>query len=82
LCSSSNIIRKDKSRRMRWAVHVAYIWEKRNVYRVLVWKPDGKRPLRKSRYRWEYNIKICSSEIGWGGITGFIWLRIGTSGGL
>jgi hypothetical protein len=46
-----------KSRRMRWAGHVARIGEKRNAYGILVGKPEGKRPLGRLRYRWVNNIK-------------------------
>jgi hypothetical protein len=53
-----------KSRRMRWAGHVARIGEKRNVYRLLVGKPEGKRPLGRPRRRWIDNIKMNLSEIG------------------
>jgi hypothetical protein len=53
-----------KSRRMRWAGHVAQIGEKRNVYRLLVGKPEGKRPLGRPRRRWIDNIKIDLLEIG------------------
>jgi hypothetical protein len=49
---SPNIIRQIKSRRMRWAAHVARMGEERNVYRVLMGKPEGKRPLRRPRRRW------------------------------
>jgi hypothetical protein len=56
--SSPNIIRMSKSRRMRWAGHVARMGEKRNAYRILVGKPEGKRPLRRPRRRWVDNIKI------------------------
>jgi hypothetical protein len=52
--------------------------EKRNAYRILVGKPEGKRPLGRPRRRWEDNIRMDLREIGW---TGLIWLRIGTSGG-
>jgi hypothetical protein len=84
LYSSPSIIRIIKSRRMRWAEHVTGMGEKRNVYRLLVGKPQGKRPLRKSRSRCMDNIKIHIVEIGWGwvGWTGLVWLRIGTSGEL
>jgi hypothetical protein len=58
LCSSPNIIRMIKSRRMRWAGHEARMWEKRNAYMVLVRKPEGKRPLRRPKRRWVDNIKI------------------------
>jgi len=47
-----------KSRRMRWAGHIACMEEKRGVYTVLVGKPEGKRPLGKPRHRWEDNIEI------------------------
>jgi hypothetical protein len=53
--------------------------EMRNAYRILVGKPDGNRPLERPRLRWEDNIRVNLGEIGW---TGFIWLKIGTSGGL
>jgi hypothetical protein len=66
LYSSPSIIRIIKSRRMRWAGHVARMWEKRNVYRLLVGKPEGKRPLRRSRRRWMDNIKMDLVGIGWG----------------
>jgi hypothetical protein len=61
---SLSIIRIIKSRRMRWAGHVARIMEKRNVYRLLVGKPEGKRPLERPRHRWIYNIKMDLLEIG------------------
>jgi hypothetical protein len=69
---------------VRWAGHVARIRVGRNVYRVLSGKPEGRRPLERSRRRWENGIKIYLREIGWGGggWSGFIWLRIGTVGGL
>jgi hypothetical protein len=56
--SSPSIIRMIKSRKMRWAEHVARMGEKRNVYRILVGKPEAKRPLGRPRRRWEDNIKI------------------------
>jgi hypothetical protein len=56
--------------------------EGRGVYRVLVGRPEGKRPLVISRGRWEDNIKMDLQEIGSMGRTGFSWLRIGSSGGL
>jgi hypothetical protein len=56
--------------------------EGRNVYRVLVGKPEGKRPLERRRRRWEDGIKMEFREIGWGVWSGFSWLRIGTVGGL
>jgi len=56
-----------KSRRMRWAGHVARMGEVRGVYRVLVGKPEGRRPLGKPRCRWEDNIKMDLNEVGFGG---------------
>jgi hypothetical protein len=58
LYSSPSIIRTIKSRMMRWAGHVARMGEKRNVYRLLVGKPEGKRPLGRPRRRWIDNIKM------------------------
>jgi hypothetical protein len=63
LYSSPSIIRTIKSRRMRWAGHVARMGEKRNVYRLLVGKPDGKRPIGRPRHRWIDNIKMDLLEI-------------------
>jgi hypothetical protein len=57
--------------------------EGRGAYRVLVGRPEGRRPLGRPRHRWEDNIKMDLQEVGWGGAwTGFIWLRIGTGGGI
>jgi hypothetical protein len=67
LYSSPDIIRQIKSRRMRGAGHVARMGEGRNVYRVLVGKPEGKRALERPRRRWEDGIKMDFREIGWGG---------------
>jgi hypothetical protein len=64
LYSSPSIIRIIKSRRMRWAGHVARMGKKRNVYRSLVGKPEGKIPLGRPRRRWIDNIKMDLSEIG------------------
>ena len=58
LYSSPNIVRVIKSRRMRWAGHVARMGEERGVYRVLVGKPEGKRPLGRPRRRWVDNIRM------------------------
>jgi hypothetical protein len=57
-----------KSRRMRWAGHVARMGEKRNAYRILVGKPEGKRPPGRPRRRWVDNIKIDLREIRWDGM--------------
>jgi hypothetical protein len=64
LYSSTSIIRIIKSRRMRWEGHVARMGEKRKVYRLLVGKPEGKRPLGRPRRRWMDNIKMDLLEIG------------------
>jgi hypothetical protein len=56
--------------------------EGRKVYRVLVGKPEGKRPLRRLRHRWEDGIRMGLREIGWGLWSEFTWLRIGTGGRL
>jgi hypothetical protein len=65
LYSSPSIIRIIKSRRMRWAGHVARMEKKRNAYRLLVGKPDGKRPLGRPRRRWVDNISMDLGEVGW-----------------
>jgi hypothetical protein len=57
-----------KSRRMRWARHVARMEAKRNAYRILVGRPEGKRPLGRPRRRWVDNVKMDVREIGWGGM--------------
>ena len=66
LYSSPNIVRVIKSRRMRWAGHVARMGEERGVYRVLVGKPEGKRPLGRPRRRWVDNIRMDLQEVGCG----------------
>jgi hypothetical protein len=64
LYSSPNIVRVIKSRRMRWAGHVARMGKGRGVYRVSVERPEGKRPLGRPRRRWEDNIKMDLREVG------------------
>jgi hypothetical protein len=64
LYSSPNIVRVVKSRRMRWAGHVARMGEGGDVFRVLVGRPEGKRPLGRPRRRWEDNIKMDVRETG------------------
>ena len=66
--SSPNIVRVIKSRRMRWAGHVAHMGERRGIYRILVGKPKGKIPLGRPRCRWEDNIKMDLQEVGCGGM--------------
>jgi hypothetical protein len=56
--------------------------EGRGAYRVLVGRPEGRRPLGRPRRNWEDNIKMNLQEVVWGAWTGLIWLRIGTGGGL
>ncbi|KAJ4443327.1 NADH dehydrogenase Fe-S protein subunit 1 ndufs1 [Periplaneta americana] len=65
LYSSPDIIRNIKSRRLRWAGHVARMGESRNAYRVLVGRPEGKIPLGRPRRRWEDNIKMDLREVGY-----------------
>jgi hypothetical protein len=65
LYSSSSIIRIIKSRRMKWAGHVTRMGEKRNKYKLLVGKPEGRRPLGRPRRRGIDNIKMDLLEIGW-----------------
>ena len=73
LYSSPNIVRVIKSRRMRWAGYVARMEDNRGVYRVLVGKPEGKRPLGRPRHRWEENIKMDLQEVGCGGMD---WIEL------
>jgi hypothetical protein len=73
LYSSPNIIRQINSRRMRWAGHVGRKGEGRNVYKVLVGKPEGKRPLGRPRRRWEDGIITDLRETGWGSVD---WIQL------
>jgi hypothetical protein len=73
LYSSPNIVRVIKSRRMRWAGHVARMGEGRGVYRILVGRPEGKKPLGRPRRRWDNNIKMDLRKIGIDGAN-WIWL--------
>jgi hypothetical protein len=73
LYTSLNIVRVIKSMRMGWAGHVARMGEGRDVYRVLVGRPKGKRPLGRPRSRWEDNIKTDLREIG---IDGANWIQL------
>jgi hypothetical protein len=67
------VVRVIKSRRMRWARHVACMDEGKGVYRVLVGKPEGKRPLGRPRPRWEDNIKMDLQKVGGGGMD---WIEL------
>jgi hypothetical protein len=73
LYSSPDVIKQVKSRRMRWAGHVARMGEDRKVYKVLVGKPEGRRPLGRPRRRWEDGIRMDLREIGLGGVD---WIRL------
>ena len=73
LYPSPNIVRVIKSRRMRWAEHVARMGEERGVYRVLVGNSEGKRPLWTPRRRWVDNIKMDLQEVGCGHMD---WIRL------
>jgi len=73
LCSSLSIVRVIKSRIMRWVGHVACMGERRGVYRVLVGKPEGKRPFGKPRRRQEDNIKMDLQEVGCGDMD---WIKL------
>jgi hypothetical protein len=73
------IMRVAESRRMRWAGHVARMGVEKGVYRVLVGKPEGKRPMGRPRCRWEDNIKMDLQEVG-EGRGDWSWLRIGAGG--
>jgi hypothetical protein len=71
--SSSNIVMVMHSERMTWAGHVASTEEMRNVYKILIGKPEGKRPIGRSRRRREDNIRIGLRELGWKGVD---WIHL------
>jgi len=73
LYPSPNIVRVIKSRRTRLAGHVAHMGEERSVYRFLMGKPEGKRPLGRPRRRWEDNIKVDLQEVG---CEGMDWIEL------
>jgi hypothetical protein len=73
LYSSTNIVRVIKSRRMRWAGHVARMGVGSSVYRIFMRKPEGKRPLGRPMCRWEDNIKMSLQEVGGGGLD---WIEL------
>jgi hypothetical protein len=65
LYASSNIIRVIKSKKMRWAGHVALMGQMRIAHKIFAGKPEGKRPRLRSKHRWEDNIRVDLREIGW-----------------
>jgi hypothetical protein len=73
LYSSPSIIRVIKTRRMRWAGHVACMGDVRCAYNILVGRPEGRRPLGRPRRRWEGNIKMDVTEIGFGDVE---WIHL------
>jgi hypothetical protein len=73
--TSPDIIRQVMSRRMRWAGHVARIGDERKVYKVLMGKPEGKRPLGRPRRRWQDGIRMDLRKIGSGTVD---WIRLGS----
>jgi hypothetical protein len=73
LYSSPNIVWVIKSRIMRWAGHVAHMGERRGVYRVLVGKPEGRRPFGRPRHRWEDSMKMDLQVVGCGGM---VWIEL------
>jgi hypothetical protein len=75
LYSSPNILRVIKSRRLRWAGHVARMGEGRGAYRILVGRPEGRKPLGRPRRRCEDNIKMDLQEVGW--VHGLDWAGSG-----
>jgi hypothetical protein len=74
ICTAHQILWVIKSRTMRWARDVALMGERRDVYKVLVGKPEGKRPLGRQRLRWEDNIKMEFQELGFGVMD---WIELG-----
>jgi hypothetical protein len=78
LYTSLNIFRFIRSRRMRWVGHVVRMGEKSGLYRILLWKPEGKRPRGRSKLRWEDNTKMDLQEVDCGGID---WIELAQDGG-
>jgi hypothetical protein len=74
--SSPSIIRVIKSRKLRWAGHVAYMGEMRNAYSIFSGESEGKRPLARPRHRWEVILELILGKLGWKVGTGIIWLMI------
>jgi hypothetical protein len=71
--NTPSIVRVIKARRMRWAGHVARMGEVRGVYNILVWRPEGRRPLGRPKRRWEDNIKMDLREIEFGNVD---WINL------
>jgi hypothetical protein len=65
LYTSPNIVKMIRSRKIKWSGHVARMGEIRNAYRILVGKPEGKKPIGKPSHRWENNIKLDRTEVRW-----------------
>jgi hypothetical protein len=75
LYSSPSIVRVIKARTMRWAGHVARMGEVRGAYNILVGRPEGRRPLGRSRRRWEDNINMDLRKIGFGDVDWIHWAQ-------
>jgi hypothetical protein len=73
LYSSPSIVRVIKARKMRWVGHVVCMGEVRGAYNILVWKPEGRRPLGRSRHRWEDDIRMDLGEIRFGDVD---WMHL------
>jgi hypothetical protein len=78
--ASPNVIRVFKSRTTRWAGHIACMGEMRNTYKIVVGTTEVIRSLRRPCRRWEDNVRMDLSKVGWEGLDWLIWLRIRTSG--
>jgi len=72
---SHSVVRMIKLKIMRWEGHVAYMGERRGVYKVLVGKPEGKRPLERMRHRWEDNFNMNHQEVGCGDMNWIEWMK-------
>jgi hypothetical protein len=75
LYSSPSIVRVIKSRRMRWVGHVVPMGDVKGAYNILVGRPGGRRPLERTRRRWEDNIKMDLTEIGFGDVDWIHWAQ-------
>jgi hypothetical protein len=75
LYSSTNIVRVIKSRRIRWAEHVARMGDREERTRLWVWKPEGKRPIRRPRRRKEVILKCILKKLDWKAWSGLIWIK-------